>query len=64
MKGLIAIFATALLIGCSSTNAVYKGTTGVVTGVKDDIVGVTAGALEITAGVIRDVDSRVDPKSE
>jgi hypothetical protein len=64
MKGLIAIFATAFLIGCASTNAAYKGTTGVVTGIKDDIVGVTAGAFEITAGVIRDVDNRIDPKSE
>jgi hypothetical protein len=64
MRALIAIFATALLIGCGTTSSVYKAANDIVVGVKDDVVGVTAGVLETTSAIIRDVDEKTDPKSE
>ena len=64
MKALLAIFATAFLIGCGTTASVYKAANDIVVGVKDDVVGVTAGVLETTSAIIRDVDEKTDPKSE
>jgi uncharacterized lipoprotein YajG len=64
MKALIAIFATAFLVGCGTTSSIYQASNDIVSGVKGDIVGFTAGTLETASALIRDVDEKTTPKSE
>ena len=62
MKFVKVIIALAVLAGCNTIDSTYNGVTDIVQGVKDDVVGITAGTLDSVSGVIRDTAEKTDPK--
>ena len=64
MKSFIVIATLALLAGCNTIDSTYNSAHDIVQGVKDDVVGITAGTLESVSGVIRDTADKTDPKSK
>jgi hypothetical protein len=47
-----------LLASCSTVDATYQGGKGVVTGVAQDGLGVTAGTFDVISNVIKDVATK------
>lgn len=64
MKMIYAIFAVVLLAGCNTIDSTYNSAQDIVQGVKDDVVGITAGTLDSVSGVIRDTAEKTDPPSK
>ncbi len=62
MKSLFLISVLVVLSGCNTIDSTYNGVTDIVQGVKDDVVGITAGTLDSVSGVIRDTAEKTDPK--
>ena len=52
---IIAIAFALVLSGCSTIDATVDGTGGVIKGVGSDVFGVTAGLLDVTSNLIKDV---------
>lgn len=53
---IIAIVASVLVLSaCSTIDATVDGTSGVIKGVGSDVFGVTAGVLDVTSNLIKDV---------
>jgi hypothetical protein len=55
MHKLFALVAVVLLASCSTVEATYQGSKGVVTGVAQDGLGITAGTFDVISNVIKDV---------
>ena len=62
MKLVGVIIALAVLAGCNTIDSTYNSANSIVQGVKDGVVGITAGTLESVSGVIRDTAEKTDPK--
>jgi hypothetical protein len=62
MHKLFALITVVLLVGCNTIDSTYNGVTDIVQGVKDDVVGITAGTLDSVSGVIKDTAEKTDPK--
>jgi len=58
MHKLFALVAVVLLASCSTVDATYQGGKGVVTGVAQDGLGVTAGTFDVISNVIKDVATK------
>jgi uncharacterized lipoprotein YajG len=58
MHKLFALVAVVLLSGCSTIDATVDGTGGVIKGVGSDVFGVTAGVLDVTSNLIKDVAAK------
>ena len=52
---IIAIAFALALSACSTIDATVDGTGGVIKGVGSDVFGVTAGLLDVTSNLIKDV---------
>ena len=52
---IIAIAFALVLSACSTIDATVDGTGGVIKGVGSDVFGVTAGLLDVTSNLIKDV---------
>ena len=58
MHKLFALVAVVLLASCSTVDATYQGGKGVVTGVAQDGLGITAGTFDVISNVIKDVAAK------
>ena len=58
MHKLFALVAVVLLASCSTVDATYQGGKGVVTGVAQDGLGITAGTFDVISNVIKDVATK------
>ena len=52
---IITIAFALVLSACSTVDATIDGTSGVIKGVGSDVFAVTAGVLDVTSGLIKDV---------
>lgn len=60
MVNVILPLALVLLAGCSTVDSVIDGSKGIISGVAQDVVGVTAGTLDVVSGTIKTVASKTD----
>jgi len=58
MHKLFALVAVVLLASCSTVDATYQGSKGVVNGVAKDTFGITAGTFDVISNVIKDVATK------
>jgi phage-related protein len=52
---IIAIAFALALSACSTVESTIDGTGGIIKGVSSDVFGITAGVLDVTSNVIKDV---------
>lgn len=54
----LAIAFALVLSACSTVDATIDGTGGIIKGVGSDVFGVTAGVLDLTSNLIKDVATK------